>query len=126
VRRALASLYAAAIAAVDPRDVAAAALRRRKGRLVVRGRGGRVGLPLGHGLVVVGAGKGAAGLAAGVESVLGSDVLDGVVIVPPGYERALRRIEIAPGDHPVPGRRSRSATRRLLAALERHPGASSC
>lgn len=123
VRRTLATLYAAAIAAVDPHDVAAAALRRAAGRLVVRGQGGRAVLPLRHGLVVVGAGKGAAGLAAGVESVLGSDVLDGVVIVPRGYERTLRRIAVAHGDHPIPGGRSRSASRRVLAMLERHPRA---
>jgi glycerate 2-kinase len=123
VRGALAALYGAAIAAVDPERAARAALTLGRRDLIVRGGGARVALPLRHGIVVVGAGKGAAGLAAGVESVLGRHVVGGVVIVPEGYERALATIAVALGSHPVPDRRSYAATRRLLAVLERHPRA---
>jgi len=119
----LTATYAAAIAAVDPVAVARAALVRTRDRIVVRARGRRVTLPLRHGIVVVGAGKGAAGLAAGVEQILGEHVIDGLVIVPPGYERPLGRVRVAHGSHPVPGRRSHVATRRLLATLARHPRA---
>ncbi|MCC6847939.1 MAG: DUF4147 domain-containing protein [Deltaproteobacteria bacterium] len=124
-RGALVAAYRAAIAAVDPRTVAANALAldRRRDRLVVRGRGRRVVLPLGDGLVVIGAGKGAAGLAAGVEEVVGARVVGGCVIVPPGYERPLARVAIVHGSHPVPDATSVAATRRALAALERHPRA---
>lgn len=123
VRRALATLYAAAVVAVDPATVAAAALRVRHGHVLVHAPRAHVTLPLQHGVVVIGAGKGAAGLAAGVEEVLGESVVGGVVIVPPGYERALTHIDVAFGNHPVPGRESHAATRRLLATLTRYPRA---
>jgi len=123
VRRALATLYAAAVVAVDPAMVAAAALRVRHGHVLVRAPRAQVRLPLRHGVVVIGAGKGAAGLAAGVEDVLGALVVGGVVIVPLGYERALTHIDVAFGNHPVPGRESHAATRRLLATLVRYPRA---
>lgn len=123
VQRVLAAAYDAAIAAVDPFVVARAALAIIGTRLVVRGCDGRVRLPLRDGVVVVGAGKGAAGLAAGVEAALGAHVIDGLVIVPPGYARSLDRIRCAFGSHPVPDRRSEVATRRLLAMVDRHPEA---
>ena len=126
VRDALTAAYRAAIAAVDPRPVAARALAIDRSGECVRVRGARrtIVLPIADGVVVVGAGKGAAGLAAGVEAVLGAAVIDGLVIVPPGYDRPLARIAIAFGSHPVPDATSVAATRRLLATLERHPCAS--
>ncbi len=126
VRTALAGLFQSAIGALAPERLVRQVLRRRGGALVVGKAGERARgvLPLAHGLVVAGAGKGAAGLAAGVEAVLGADVVDGVVIVPPGYEVRLRRVAVALGSHPVPDRRSILATHRLLALLDRHPTAS--
>jgi glycerate 2-kinase len=121
VRAALAAVYAGAIAAVDPSLVARTALTLGRRTLVVQGRGARAVLPLRHGVVVVGAGKGAAGLAAGVEAVLGHHVVDGVVVVPPGYECALARITLVHGDHPVPDRRSRAAVGRVLRVLACRP-----
>lgn len=123
VERTLAAVYAAAVAAVDPFRVATATLRLERRRLLARGRRGRASLPLRDGVVIVGAGKGAAGLAAGAEAVLGRHVVAGLVIVPPGYERPLARVAVAVGGHPTPDRHSRDATRRLLAVLARHPRA---
>lgn len=123
VRRALAAAFDAALAVVDPFAIARAALTVASTRLVVRGAGARATLPLRHGVVVIGAGKGAAGLADGVEAVLGARVIDGVVIVPPGYERKLARVRVALGSHPVPDARSVRATRRMLEVLDRHPEA---
>jgi hydroxypyruvate reductase len=122
-RRLLATIYRAAVTAVDPESVAAAALCVR-GDAVHAAQGAvRVTLPLGEGVIVVGAGKGAAGLAAGVERILDGHVVGGLVIVPPGHGRPLRRVEVALGDHPIPDRRSHAATRRLLAVLAEHPRA---
>ena len=74
----------------------------------------RVRLPLGAGVIVVGAGKGAAGLAAAVERRLGASVRGGLVIVPPGSAVPLAAIDLAYGGHPIPTRGSVHATRRLL------------
>lgn len=123
VRDMLVAAFDAAIAAVDPFAVARAALTIAGPRLLVRGPYARAALSLRRGVVVIGAGKGAAGLAAGVEAVLGSHVVDGVVIVPPGYQRRLARIEVTFGSHPVPDASSVRATRRMLAVLDRHPAA---
>jgi len=108
VHAALVELFAAATAALVP------------ARLIPRVRG-----PirrLGPQILVVGAGKGAAGLAAAVERALGSAVIGGLVIVPPGHEQPLDRVAIAIGGHPLPDRRSLRATARLLGVLTRHPG----
>jgi glycerate 2-kinase len=123
VRRTLVAAFDAAIAVVDPIAVARAALTVTGTRLVARGGRGRATLPLRHGVVVIGAGKGAAGLAAGVETVLGESIVDGVVIVPAGYARRLARVRLALGSHPMPDARSLRATRQMLAVLERHPDA---
>jgi hydroxypyruvate reductase len=100
VRAALRALFAAAIAALAPERLVGGALRR---------------LRPPPGVVVVGAGKGAAGLAAACEAALGPAVADGLVIVPPGYERRLGRIRVAVGSHPLPSRASVAATARLVA-----------
>lgn len=125
VRTALVAAYRAAVAAVAPAAVATRALTldRDARRLVVGARGRRVALPLAGGLVVIGAGKGAAGLAAGVEAIAGPHIVGGCVIVPPGYERPLARIRIVRGSHPLPDATSIASTRRLLAELARHPAA---
>jgi glycerate 2-kinase len=122
VRVFLASLFDAAIAALDPAELVTRRLRRDGRTLVFRGaRGKPFRLPLQRGVIVIGAGKGAATLASAVESVAGDAVIDGVVIVPRGYERPLRRIALARGSHPVPDDQSVAATARLFACVARHP-----
>ncbi|MBX3023325.1 DUF4147 domain-containing protein [bacterium] len=70
-------------------------------------------------LFVVGAGKAAARMAAGVEAALGSERLDGIVVTAPGCEAALRRIRIAIGSHPLPDRASVAAANEILRAVGR-------
>lgn len=123
VRDVLAALFEAAIDALDPRVLVRRVLRRDVRTLVVAGSpNGALHVPLDRGVLVVGAGKGAGTLAAAVESTLGDAVIGGVVIVPRGYDRPLRRVTLARGGHPLPDRRSVAATARLLACLARHPG----
>jgi glycerate 2-kinase len=138
VRAALAALFSAALARLEPLRLVRRVLQRRAGAVVLtdprrgkrpvvltaevqpgRARAGAVA----PGVVVVGAGKGAGGLAAAVETALGASVAGGVVIVPAGCERPLVRIALAVGGHPVPDHRSAAATTRLLAAIEAAPGA---
>ena len=124
IRAALGELFSAAIEALEPGRLVARVLRLRATGLELRGpRGLLASLSTARGVVVVGAGKGAAGLAAAVEAHLGPAVAAGLVIVPPGYERRLARVSLAIGSHPLPDRRSVGATARLLAALDRTPEA---
>jgi len=67
-------------------------------------------------VLVVGGGNAAAVLAAALEDVLGDAVDGGAVVTdnPVGTDR----IEILPGDHPVPSRRGVESTRDLLAVAD--------
>ena len=72
-------------------------------------------------LVVVGAGKAGAGMAAAVEAILGQHVSAGWVNVRHGLEpeRPLQRIHIHPAGHPLPDADGLLGTRRVLGLLER-------
>jgi glycerate 2-kinase len=65
-------------------------------------------------LVLLGAGKASAELAAALEHMLGPRLDGGVVVVPHGAERPTRRVNLPPGEHPVPGPASVTAARALL------------
>lgn len=74
-------------------------------------------LPAGR-LVVVGAGKGAAAMAAAVEAGYGAqgglDKVEGLVIAADGCEAETSRIEVAYASHPIPDARGVDATQRIL------------
>ena len=120
-RRALLdALFAAALGALDPdvlvgRVLTVAADGTALDLHVDRRR--RVRLPLAAGLIVVGAGKGAAGLAAAVERRLGTRVRGGLVIVPPDDATPLAAIDLVYGGHPVPTQGSTDGARRLLRTI---------
>lgn len=86
------------------------------------GPAGRLDVPLprtGKGKVLVtGAGKAAASLAQGLESVLGDRIDSGVVLVKHGHGQPLRRIAVAEGGHPVPDAGSLAGTQRLMQTIE--------
>ncbi len=108
-------IYGAAVAAVEPRAAVSRVLAVDDGRLVV----GDSACDLsGVGkIVVVGAGKAAAGMAAGVEQVLGARVDGGLVVVKDGYRGPLGRISQVEAGHPLPDERGLRATARLLDAV---------
>ena len=94
-------LFDAAVAAADPEKALAAHLPARpKGRTVV-----------------VGAGKGAAQLAAAFERLWG-DPVEGVVVTRYGYACATRRIRVLEAAHPVPDAAGLAASAALLKAVE--------
>ena len=64
-------------------------------------------------IIVVGAGKAGARMAAGVESVLGDRISEGVVAVKHGHTEPLDRIELIEAGHPVPDAMSVEAARRI-------------
>ncbi len=99
-KRFLASLFEAAVAAAEPRRALAAHLPARpKGRTVV-----------------IGAGKGAAQLAAAFEDLWGEPV-EGVVVTRYGYGAPTRHVEVLEAAHPVPDQAGIAAGIRLRAAV---------
>lgn len=100
VRAALRAMLDAAIAAANPSPRLASCLPPRPP--------GRV--------VVVGAGKAAAAMAAAVEGAWGA--VEGVVVVPDGHAAPTRHITVLEASHPVPDARSETAARRILAAVQ--------
>ena len=65
-------------------------------------------------VIVLGAGKAGASMAATLESILGARVAAGFVVVKDGYRLPAARIEIAEAGHPVPDDRGLAASARLL------------
>ena len=72
-------------------------------------------------MLVVGAGKAAAGMAAGVEQQLGPERTVGVVVTAPGCGDGPRSVRVVFGSHPLPDQRSLDATAALIDAI-RHDG----
>ncbi|MGI1661574.1 glycerate kinase type-2 family protein [Palleronia sp. KMU-117] len=96
----LTGLFDAAVAAADPRTALARALPKRP-----RGR-----------TVVIGAGKGAAQMAAAFEDLWG-DPVEGVVVTRYGYGAPCRHIRVIEAAHPVPDAAGLQASAALLAAV---------
>lgn len=96
----LTRLFDAAIAAADPRAALAGHLPEKpKGRTVV-----------------IGAGKGAAQLAAAFEELWGAPV-EGVVVTRYGYSCATRYVKVLEASHPVPDEAGRDAAEALFDAV---------
>jgi glycerate 2-kinase len=101
IRTALRSIFDAAVASADPRKVLASHLPARpKGRVVV-----------------VGAGKSAALMAAALEAAWPDVGLEGVVVTRYGHAVPTRRIEVLEAAHPVPDVNSEHAADRMLTAV---------
>lgn len=122
-----AAIWQAAIAAVQPERMIAARLAIEGGELLVGGRPLDPPLHLDQAgrIVVVGAGKAAAGMAAGVETLLGADrfarhAVTGLVSVPAGCGRRLAGIavrETRPAAQNLPTAAAVAATHEMLAAV---------
>jgi glycerate 2-kinase len=102
IRDALRAIFEAAVASADPRSVLAPHLPPRpKGRCVI-----------------VGAGKGAAAMAAAVESAWPDVDLSGAVVVPYGHTVQTQRIQVLEAAHPVPDENSCAAAERMLQIVQ--------
>ncbi|MYM55062.1 glycerate kinase type-2 family protein [Thalassovita mangrovi] len=100
-RAVLTRLFGAAIRAADPKEALRAHLPERpKGRVVV-----------------IGAGKGAAQLAAAFEDLWG-DPVEGVVVTRYGYSCDTRHVKVLEAAHPVPDDAGLAASEALFAAVE--------
>jgi glycerate 2-kinase len=80
-----------------------------------------VPIPAGNKLYVIGTGKASAGMALGMEQVLGSRLADGMIITTPGYRHRPKRIKILTGSHPYPDQHSFRATEELLSFVRHLP-----
>ncbi|HYI83151.1 MAG TPA: glycerate kinase [Acetobacteraceae bacterium] len=101
-RDALKRLFAAAVASADPRTVLARHLPEPPGP-----DDGRV--------LVLGAGKSAAAMAAAVEATWPDQALSGLVVTRYDHAVPTRRIEVVEASHPVPDAAGEAAARRILA-----------
>ena len=102
------------MAAVDPAALTRAWLN-----------GNALPLPPG-GLLLVGAGKAAARMAAGCEDALGAERLRGLVIVADGCEVPLASIAVRAAGHPLPDARGAAATADLCKLVETARGPVLC
>lgn len=111
--QALAAIMAAALAAVDPDQAVRRALRLSGDTLEIGAR--RYDLRSIRRVLVVGAGKAGAPMAAGVAAVLGDRISAGLVIVKQGYAGAgpAGAIEIVEGGHPLPDAHGIAAAERI-------------
>jgi len=103
-RAALRRLFDAAVRAADPRAVLARHLPEPPRP------GGRV--------IVVGAGKSAAVMAAAVEAAWPEAPLSGLVVTRYGHAVPTRRIEVVEAAHPVPDAAGEAAARRILSLVQ--------
>jgi glycerate-2-kinase len=101
-RSALRRLFDAAVASADPRTVLARHLPERPA--------GRV--------LVLGAGKSAAVMAAAVETAWPDVPLHGLVVTRYGHNHPTRHVEVAEAAHPVPDEPGAEAARRMLAMAQ--------
>ena len=110
LRRHAVQIFGAAVAAADPAAALHRALRLEGSRVFVDGRpydlaAGRV--------LVVGAGKGSARMAAAAESVLGDRISGGSVTTKYGYVEPLRRIALVEAGHPLPDAAGQRGAQRI-------------
>jgi hydroxypyruvate reductase len=105
-RAALRAIFDAAVASADPQAVLARYLPEKPPRSGERGR-----------VVVVGAGKSAAVMAAAVEAAWPDLPLSGVVVTRYEHGAPTRRIEVIEASHPVPDANSERGARRVLDAV---------
>ena len=108
---AILEIFHAALAAVDPRLLVSRELRRLDG-------GDAFALNRFRRIVVVGAGKAAAGMGLAAEEVLGDRIASGVLALPRGVPSRLRAIAPVAAGHPLPDEGSARAAGAALAMLE--------
>jgi glycerate 2-kinase len=100
----LESIFRAGVERVNPKRLISAGLRLEGEELTVRSESTSFTVDLREfeRIVVLGAGKASASMAAGLEQVLGDRIAEGVVVVKYGHTEELERIRLIEAGHPVP------------------------
>lgn len=105
----------AALAAVEPGEAVRRALKRDNDTLTVGGQ--TYDLTSYERVVVVGAGKASAPMAAAVEEILGERVATGLVVVKHGHTHPTRTVQLREASHPIPDQTCVDGTAELVALL---------
>lgn len=122
----LVAIFRAALAAVDPLRLVANHLLREGALISLQSNDGVVATWRAP-ILVVGAGKAAARMAAGCETVLGPQAVHGEVIVADGCGADTQSIQVTEAGHPLPDKRGEDATRRIVELFkERETGGTLC
>jgi glycerate 2-kinase len=108
----LAGIFNAALAAADPYNAVLKAVSVERNRLQVAGA--TYDLASFERIVVVGAGKATARMALAVESLLGSRIAAGLIVVKDGHTEPLKVIEQVEAAHPVPNEAGIAGAQRIL------------
>lgn len=111
----LLDVFGAALSAVDPHRAVVKALRVEDNVLIAGGNA--YDLDAFQRVVVVGAGKASASMAAAVEDVLGDKISRGIVVVKHGQRGRLTTIELVEAAHPIPDEAGVQGTLRILALV---------
>jgi hydroxypyruvate reductase len=115
-RRALVTrVMQSALAAVEPGEAVRRALRRDGDTLTVGDRSYALGAY--DRVIVVGAGKASAPMAAAVEHVIGERVADGLVVVKHGHTHPTRTVKLREASHPIPDESCVNGTAELVGLL---------
>lgn len=116
----LATLFRAALAAVDPVRLVANHLVREGSEVSIRSASG-IAARWGPPTLVVGAGKAAARMARACEQILGVENVRGLVVVADGCGVETQSIKVAEAGHPLPDRRGAQATQRIVRLIKAPP-----
>jgi glycerate 2-kinase len=108
----LLDIFNAALAAVDPYNAVLKAAKVEGDQLRIAGA--KYDLAAFDRIIVVGAGKATARMALAIESLLGSKIDAGLIVVKDGHIAPLAIIEQVESSHPVPGEAGVAGTMRIL------------
>ncbi len=108
----LLEIFNAALAAVDPHNAVLKAARVERNQLQVAGA--NYDLEAFDRIIVVGAGKATARMALAIESLLGTRITAGLIIVKDGHAAPLSIIEQVEAAHPVPNEAGIAGAQRIL------------
>jgi glycerate 2-kinase len=114
-QQSLLDIFNAALAAADPYDAVLKAAGLERGRLKIAGA--NYDLAAFERIIVVGAGKATARMAAAIEALLGDRISAGLIVVKHGHTAPLQTIAQVEAAHPVPDQAGIAGTQRILQML---------
>jgi glycerate-2-kinase len=114
------AIFLAGVRQVDPTPLVRRSLSLSGSMLTMRSRevGHTLDLAPFRRILVIGAGKATARMAAGLEQVLGDRISDGLIVVKYGHTEQTTRIRTLEAGHPVPDANGVAAARALLALVD--------